>query len=101
MNYEEIYIEEVKIFNSIVERYEKIKENDILGSFNLMRDSLQCYNRWSSIKYDIKKGLRRGQAAETKNRLEEMCRYLREVHTTSRMIWSRAYDDLKSCREDF
>lgn len=45
MNYEAQYNQEVKLLNSIIQRYEKLKENDIMGAFNLMKDSLQAYNR--------------------------------------------------------
>lgn len=99
-SYEKIYMQEVELFNSIVGRYSGLQENDILGAYKLMRDSLQSYNRWSKIKYDIKKDLGRGEATAVKIRLEEICKYLKEVHITSRMIWSRGKDDLKSCKEE-
>lgn len=101
MEYEKIYKQEVIIFNNIVKRYSTLQENDIEAAYKLMIDALQCYNRWSKIKCDIKKDFGRGQLSATKARLEEMCRYLKEVHTTSRMIWARAKDDLKSCTEGF
>lgn len=100
MEYEKQYYQEALIFNNIVKRYEEIQENDISGAFKLMKDSLQAYNRWSKIKLDIKKDLGRGEKAALKDRLEEICKYLKEVHTTSRMIWSKAKDDLKVNREE-
>lgn len=100
MNYEEQYKQEVKLFNSISNRFEKIQENDILGAYRLMLDSLQAYNRWSKIKCDIKKDLGRGEKAAIKDRLEEICKYLKEVAVTSRMIWKYAREDLKS-KEDY
>ena len=39
--------------------------------FELQKESTQAYNRWSNIKYNIKKELKRGQVA-TKERLEEI-----------------------------
>ena len=99
MEYEKQYYQESLMFNNIVKRYEEIQENDISGAFKLMKDSLQAYNRWSKIKLDIKKDLGRGEKAELKDRLEEICKYLKEVHTTSRMIWSKAKDDLKVNKE--
>ena len=95
MDYEKIYNQEVVIFNNIVKRYSMLQENDIESAYKLMIDSLQCYNRWSKIKCDIKKSSGRGQLSAIKARLEEMCKYLKEVYTTSRMIWSRAKEDLK------
>ena len=98
-NYEEQYQEEVKGFNSIYRRFEKLQENDIHGAYRLMIDSLQAYNRWSKIRQDIRKGLSRGQAAETKDRLEDINRYLISVYTTARMVWNNAKDDYKTTKE--
>lgn len=100
MNYEEQYIEEVKLFNSIYNRFNNIQENDVVGAYRLMLDSFQAYNRWSKIKCDIKKELGRGEKAAIKDRLEEMCKYLKEVAVTSRMIWKSAKEDSK-IKEDY
>ena len=100
MNYEQEYQSEVKEFNSIYRRFEKLQENDIHGAYRLMVDSLQAYNRWSKIRQDIRKGLSRGQASETKDRLEDINRYLISVYTTSRMVWNNAKDDYKTTREE-
>lgn len=96
MSYEEKYNQEVQLFNNISKRFDNLQENDIENAYRLMRDSLQAYNRWSSIKYDIKKEISRGEGAAVKSRLEEICKYLKEVHTSSRMVWSRAKDDYKN-----
>ncbi|MDU1311708.1 hypothetical protein [Clostridium sp.] len=58
MDYEKVYLQEVKLFNSIVTRFENLQENDIVGAFKLTKDALQVYNRWSKIKCDIKKDLK-------------------------------------------
>ena len=58
MNYEKEYQEEVKILNDINSRYDKLSEEDIAGAFQLQKDALQAYFRWSNIKYDIKKNLK-------------------------------------------
>ena len=100
MKYEEIYNKEIKMFNEIVNKYELIQENDIYGAYKLMKESLQSYNRWSKIKCDIRKGLGRGEETAIKSRLEEMCKYLKEVHTTARMIWSRAKDEYRNNEEE-
>ena len=100
MNYEEQYKQEVKLFNNISNRFEKIQENDVAGAYRLMMDAFQAYNRWSKIKCDIKKDLGRGEKAAIKDRLEEMCRYLKEVSVTSRMIWKYAKEDSK-IKEDY
>ena len=100
MNYEEQYKEEVKLFNSIYNRFNNIQENDVAGAYRLMLDSFQAYNRWSKIKCDIKKELGRGEKAAIKDRLEEMCKYLKEVAVTSRMIWKSAKEDSR-IKEDY
>ncbi len=101
MDYEKEYLKEVKLYNSIVTRFENLQENDIVGAFKLTKDALQVYNRWSKIKCDIKKDLGRGEKAALKDRLEEMCKYLKEVAVTSRMVWKYAREEIKNNREDF
>lgn len=100
MNYEEEYGKDAEQFNSIVRRFNNLAENDINSAFKLSKDALQVYNRWSKIKLDIKKDLGRGEKAALKDRLEEMCKYLKEVSVTSRMVWKYARDDLRNNRED-
>lgn len=100
MNYEEEYLQEVKLFNNISSRFDNLQENDVMGAFNLTKDALQTYNRWSKIKCDVKKQLGRGEKAAIKDRLEEMCKYLKEVSVTSRMVWKFAKEDLRNNRED-
>lgn len=96
MNYEERYNQEIEMFNNIYNGVEELTEEDISGAFTLTKESIQAYNRWSSIKYDIKKDLKRGQATALKERLEEMCVYLKHVYTFTKAIWSKAREDLKS-----
>ena len=100
MNYDEEYRKEAALFNDIVKRFENLNENDITGAYRLTIDALQVYNRWSKIKHDIKKDLRRGELASLKDRLEEMCKYLKEVSVTARMTWKFAREDLRNNRED-
>lgn len=101
MNYEEQYKAEVNLFNSIVRRFEMLQENDIASAYKLMKDSLQAYNRWSKIRCDVRKELTRGKGSELKDRLEEMVKYLKEVHVVSRMIWKSSREDFKNHKEDF
>ena len=87
------------MFANIVGRFQRLQENDIQEAYKLMVDSLQAYNRWSKIKLDIKKDLGRGEKAALKDRLEEICRYLKEVHVSSRMVWKYARDDKRNNEE--
>ena len=95
MNYEKEYQEEVKILNDIYSRYDKLSEEDIAGAFQLQKDALQAYFRWYNIKYDIKKNLKRGQATAVKERLEDICSYLKHIYTSSKAVWQKAREDLR------
>jgi hypothetical protein len=99
MDYEDKYKEEVNILNSIVKRYSILQENDITEAFKLMKDSLQAYNRWSYIRCEYRKLLKCGEKTEEKDRLEDICRYLKEVHTNARMIWRFGKEDLRNNKE--
>jgi len=79
MDLEKVYPEEVKILNDIYRRNDNLIEEDIAGAFQLQKDAIQAYNRWSSIKYYTKKGLKRGQESALKERLEEICSYLKYI----------------------
>lgn len=100
MNYEQQYTEEVKLLNDIDERYSKLQENNINGAYNLMKDSLQAYNRWSKIKRDIKQVSKRGENSAIKERLKEICEYLKEVHTDARVIYGNSRDDYRYNKEN-
>lgn len=94
-NYEKIYSQEVRIFNDISKKFDNLTEEDISGAFELQKESIQAYNRWSNIKYEIKKGLKRGEGTATKERLEEICIYLKHIHTVTKAIWQKAKEDFK------
>ena len=95
MNYGNMYEEDKKQYVQIKNRFQDLHENDIAGAYQLMKDSFAVAERWEQIKYDIKKELGRGQETALKDRLEEMCRYLREISITCRMIWNNASKNLQ------
>ena len=92
MDLEKVYPEEVKILNDIYRRNDNLIEEDIAGAFQLQKDAIQAYHRWSSIKYYTKKGLKRGQESA----LKEICSYLKYIHTSSKATWLKAKEDLRS-----
>ena len=96
ITFEEKYNQELQQFDNIYNGLETLTEEDITGAFNLAKESIQAYNRWSYIKYDIQKDLKRGQLTATKERLEEMCTYLKHVYTFTKSIWLKAKEDLRS-----
>ena len=95
MDLEKVYPEEIKILNDIYRRNDNLVEEDIAGAFELQKESIQAYNRWSNIKYEIKKDLKRGEATAMKERLDEICIYLKHIHTVTKAIWLKAKEDFK------
>lgn len=100
MNYKGQYKQDVILYNSVVNRYRNLKENDILGAYQLMKDSHILSERWSVIREEYRKLLKRGEKSEEKDRLEDMYRFLKEVHTDSRMVWKYAKEGFKN-KEDY
>lgn len=100
MDYKEQYKNDVILYNSIVNRYKALKENDIMGAYKLMKDSHMLSERWSVIREEYRRLLARGEKSEEKDRLADMCRFLKEVHTDARMIWKQAKEDLRNHVED-
>lgn len=100
MNYKDQYKQDIVLYNSIVNRYRNLKENDISGAYQLMKDEHIVSERWSVIREDYRKLLKRGEKAEEKDRLEDMCKFLKEVHTDARMVWKQGKEDLRNNRED-
>ena len=92
-DFNEIYKEDAKLYMDIVRSFEKLTEYDYKTAYNIMIRSLQLYNRWSKIKYDIKKDSGRGENVAIKERIYDMIKYLKEVHITSRSIWKTAQND--------
>ena len=99
MNYKDQYKQDLVLYNSIVNRYRNLKENDISGAYQLMKDAHIVSERWSVIREDYRKLLKRGEKAEEKDRLEDMCKFLKEVHTDARMVWKQGKEDLRNNRE--
>lgn len=95
MDYQNIYNQEVKIYNEISRKFDTLTEEDIAGAYELMKESIQAYNRWSQIKYEVKKELKRGEATALKERLEEICIYLKHIHTSTKSTWLKAREDIR------
>ncbi|MDU1311516.1 MULTISPECIES: hypothetical protein [Clostridium] len=100
MNYKDQYKQDIVLYNSIVNRYRNLKENDISGAYQLMKDAHIVSERWSVIREDYRKLLKRGEKAEEKDRLEDIYKFLKEVHTDARMVWKQGKEDLRNNRED-
>lgn len=90
------YLDDAKLYIDIRQRYDLLKETDLQDAYQLMKDSLAVYDRWSKILFDI----RRNETTKTrnpafKNRIEDMCRILREINQECRMVWNRGEDDYR------
>lgn len=95
-----MYEEDTKQYINIVQRYNILRENDTMSAYSLMKDSLQVFNRWSEIREEITKNLKRGESSELKKRLEDKLRVLIEIHTDSRIIFSRSKKEMDFVKEE-
>ena len=94
------YPDDVIQLGQIITRYKTLNEDNIVGAFKLMQDSLQSYYRWSKIRCDVRKNLKRGEKSELKDYLENILRYLIEVHTDCRILYKNGRDDLRANKEN-
>ncbi|MBS6601276.1 MAG: hypothetical protein KH333_09760 [Clostridium sp.] len=97
--YDKELLEDIRQYKDILKRFATLQESDIEGAYNLMKDAFIVSERWSKIKYDIRKELKRGEGAAFKERVEEMHRYLKEIAVTSRVIWKTAKETLQNYKE--
>lgn len=65
-----------------------------------MQDSLQAYFRWGVIRCEKRSKLKRGEKAELKDLLENIVKYLDEVHRDTRVLYKLAREDLRNNREE-
>lgn len=91
----ECYGQDLIQYSNILERFKRLSETNPNEAYKLSIDALVVYDRWSEIKLQLKKNLKRGEKAELKERLKEMCDFLKEVAVISRMTWSSARDDMR------
>ena len=94
------YPDDCIILGNIIKRKNNLKEDDIAGAFSLMQDSLQAYFRWSVIRCEIRSNLKRGERAEIKDLLENIVKYLDEVHRDTRVLYKLGREDLRNNREE-
>lgn len=95
-----LYADVLEEYGDIFTRYMGLNETDGVGAYELMRDALSLYERFSFIKLEVRREETKGKP-ETKDppfkdRLDEILRVLKEINQESRMVWKQAEDD----RED-
>lgn len=94
------YDEDVEQYIQLKKRFMALHEDDGKTAYFLMKDSLIIYDRWSYIRSEFRKGLKRGEKAELKDRMEEITKTIYEIYTVARMVWKQAKDTSKLQRED-
>lgn len=95
-----MYDEDSKQYINIVERYGALRENDIASAYSLMKDSLIVFNRWSEIREEVTKDLKRGENAAIKKRLEDKLRVLLEIHTDTRVTFNTSKKEFNFTKEE-
>lgn len=98
-NWEDRFPDDIKLLNEIIEAYGSLNDNDITGAYQLQKDSLQAYMRFSELKYNIKRELLRGEETALKERLNEITTYLYSVHVACRKVYEKSSGDLKYYKE--
>lgn len=80
------YDKDFAIYRQIVERYRRLSSTDPSEAFRLSKDSLILFDRFSEIRKEYRQASGR-EGAAMKERFKDMCEFLEEVSTHSRMIW--------------
>jgi predicted oxidoreductase (fatty acid repression mutant protein) len=89
-----IFAEDIKYFEEILHRFSILQDNDYESAFNLHKDALASYDRWSTIYFEVRKaelGSKKNPAL--KDRIEQILRVLNNIYTSSRMVFGRAKED--------
>jgi len=99
MENEIIFDEDIKSFSEIVNRFNILQDNDYATAYQLHKEALGQYDRWSAIYFEVRKaelGSKKNPAL--KDRIEQMLRVLNNIYTSSRMVFGRAKNDLNEKR---
>lgn len=92
---EDLYLEDVNNFIEIVDRFKNLQDNDYANAYQLHKDALAQYDRWSQILFDVRRAeMARKRDPAWKDRVEEMMRVLNNIYTSSRMVYRKGKDDL-------
>lgn len=92
---EEMYQEDVNNFIDILNKFKYLQDNDYTTAYQIHKDALAQYDRWSQIRFDVRREeLCRKKNPPWKDRIEEIMRTLNNIYTSSRMVWNKGKDDL-------
>lgn len=86
-----MYSAELKQYKTLLEAYQGLTDNDPAQAFNIMQDALNLAERFSEIHFDVRREEKiiKVKDAALKDRMEQIYKILREIHTGCRMIWAR------------
>lgn len=90
-----IHNEDIQYFQQIVERFNYLQDTDYSEAYQLHKEALAQYDRWSTIFFEV----RRAEVSSKKDpalkyRIEHILKILNNIYTSSRMVWNKAKDDL-------
>jgi hypothetical protein len=95
MENEVILDEDIESFKGILERFGILQDTDYSQAYQLHKDALAQYDRWSTIFFEVRRaeiGSKKDPAL--KDRIEHVLKILNNVYTSSRMVWNKSKDDL-------
>ncbi|MHC1681372.1 MAG: hypothetical protein AB6733_00165 [Clostridiaceae bacterium] len=94
-NPEELYFEDVNNFINVVKRFKYLQDNDHATAYQLHKDALAQYDRWSQILFEVRRSeIVRRKDPPWKDRVEDMMRVLNNIYTSSRMVYRKGKEDL-------
>ncbi len=103
-DFEEVLKEDCVLYRDIAKKYLKLDSEDGQTAHELMKDSWALAQTWSDLQASARKV--RDLSAEDFNLTDfkafcyQRYRQLQLMHESTRMIWSKAEDDLRWCRRN-
>lgn len=95
MDNQVIFNGDIQSFKEIVERFSVLQDTEYSQAYQLHKDALAQYDRWSTIFFDVRRaeiGSKKDPAL--KDRIEHILKILNNIYTSSRMVWNKSKDDL-------
>ncbi|KGK88021.1 hypothetical protein [Clostridium sp. HMP27] len=95
MSNEVIFDEDIDSFKDIVERFNILQDTDYSQAYQLHKEALAQYDRWSTIFFEVRRsevGSKKDPAL--KDRIEHILKILNNIYTSARMVWNKSTNDL-------
>lgn len=90
-----IHNEDIQYFQQIVERFNYLQDTDYSEAYQLHKEALAQYDRWSTIFFEVRRAeVSSKKDPALKDRIEHILKILNNIYTSSRMVWNKAKDDL-------